>query len=841
MNGELSNFWAAEPEKVLKQLQSSPNGLTQEEAKERLKKYGKNILQERKEFGALRLLFSQFNTPIIYLLLLAAIIALILYDRTDALIILAIIIVSGLLSFIQERGALQAVEKLLNLVRIKANILRDNSEVEVPIEEVVPGDLLLLTGGDMIPADCCLLDAKELQVDESTLTGESNPSEKELGVIDQETPISKRSNSLFMGTHVVSGSAKALVVLTGKNTEFGKISDRLKAKTPENAFEKGVRTFGYLLLAVTLILITLIFGFNLYFGRPLIESLLFSLALAVGLTPQLLPAIVTINLAYGAKEMAQKKVIVKKLASIENFGSMNIFCTDKTGTLTEGKLEVKLAVDVQSKESEKVMRYAMLNAYFQSSYKNPIDQALLHGKDINTEGWEKQDEIPYDFNRKKITILVKHENQQLMLSKGAVKQIFEMCKFVETQEGRKVDFSTMKDQLEKQFVELSLKGNRVLGIAYKNREGEGKLKTDDEKEMTFLGFLLFADPLKKNVKESLDKLKQMGISMKLITGDNKHIAMYLAKEIGFAPEQVMVGTEMSKMDDEELKRKAENIEIFAEIEPNQKERIILALRSNDHIVGYLGDGINDVTALHAADVSISVDSAADAAKEVANIILLEKELDVLSNGVLAGRKTFANTLKYIFMATSANFGNMFSMAGASLFLSFLPLLPKQILLTNLMTDFPEMTIATDHVDKEMIERPQKWDIRFIRNFMILFGLISSIFDYLTFGLLLWVLKASEVQFRTGWFMESVISASVIVLVIRTFKPFYTSRPSIYLLSTVLLIVLATIILPYTPFAHYLGFQPLPIYFLFYIAMILVLYIICVEIGKKIFNLKWRRE
>ena len=451
----------------------------------------------KKKFGVIRLLLSQFNTPIIYLLVFAATLALILYDRTDAIIILGIIFISGLLSFLQEKSAIDAVDKLLNIIKVKTNVLRDNSEKEVFLEEIVPGDILLLKGGDIIPSDCYLLEVDNLQVDESTLTGEPNAAEKQAGVIPENASMANRSNSLFMGTHVVSGSGKAVVILTGKNTEFGKVSGRLSKASPENAFEKGIREFGYFLLIVTFILITTIFVFNLYFGRPLVESLLFSLALAVGLTPQLLPAIVSINLAHGAKEMAEKKVIVKKLVSIENFGSMNIFCSDKTGTLTEGKLHVKSAVDVEGKESDKAMLYAMLNASCQECYKNPIDQALLESKELNKEGWEKLGEIPYDFNRKRISILLKKENQSYMMTKGAVEKIFELCSKVEISNDKEADFASMKEQLEKQFAKLSKQGNRVLGIAYKRLDDKQQLHPDDEKEMTFLGFLLFVDPLKK--------------------------------------------------------------------------------------------------------------------------------------------------------------------------------------------------------------------------------------------------------------------------------------------------------------------------------------------------------
>lgn len=832
-NDALVHFWQLKQEEVLKHLQARHEGLSQHEVNQRIKKYGKNELEGKKKFSVIRLLISQFNTPVIYLLVFAATLALILYDKTDAIIILMIIVMSGLLSFLQEKNALNAVEKLLNIIKIKTNAIRDGEEREVLLEDVVPGDILLLKGGNIVPSDCCVLEVDDLQVDESTLTGEPNPAEKQPGEIAADAPLANRSNTLFMGTHVISGKGKAVAVFTGKNTEFGKVSGRLSKAPPENAFEKGVKEFGYLLLIVTFVLVTTIFIFNLYFGRPIVESLLFSLALAVGLTPQLLPAIISINLAHGAKEMAEKKVIVKKLVAIENFGSMNIFCADKTGTLTEGKLQIKAAVDLEGKESDDVMQYAALNAAFQESYQNPIDQALLESHEVKKEEWKKLEELPYDFNRKRISILLQKESQPILITKGAVDQIFSICSKVEVG-GKQSNFEGMKEQLKKQFEELSMQGNRVLGVAYKKMESKDKLTEEDEKGMTFVGFLLLIDPVKKGIDKALANLRKLGISMKMITGDNRHVAQCIGKSVGFTHEQVLTGADIAKMSDEELKDKVKEVGIFAEIEPNQKERIILAIRNNNQVVGYLGDGINDVTALHAADVSISVNTAADAAKEVADIVLLKKDLHVLHDGVLAGRKTFANTLKYVFMATSANFGNMFSMAGASLFLNFLPLLPKQILLTNLMTDFPEMTIATDQVDQDMIDKPKKWDIKFIRNFMILFGIISSVFDYLTFGVLLWILNASEIQFRTGWFMESVISASIIVLVIRTFKPFYRSRPSFYLLGAVLCIVAVTIALPYTPLSHYLGFQPLPLIFFGYIGAIVAGYILFVEVAKKWF-------
>lgn len=831
----LKFFWHFSSEEVLKKLQIDPNkGLTESEVRKRLKIYGKNRLKASHNHGTLRLLLSQFNSPLIYMLLLAAALSLILYDNTDALIIFAIIILSTFLSFLQERSAVKSMEKLLKIVQIKAAVIRDGNEKEVSVEDVVPGDLVVLRAGDVIPGDCYLLESKDLYVDEATLTGESFYSEKYPGVLPTDVSIAKRTNVLFMGTHVVSGSAKALVVFTGKNSEFGKISVRLETSSPETEFEHGIRRFSYFLLEVTFILLLVIFTFNIYLERPVVESLLFALSLSIGLTPQLLPAIITINLAHGAMRMAKNHVIVKKLASIENFGSMNILCADKTGTLTTGEIKLSEAYDCNGEKSDRVFSLAYLNAVFQKGYSNPLDKAILSYQSQDITGWEKLDEVPYDFVRKRLSILVKKENDHLMITKGAFQQVLDVCSYVESESGSIIDLEQAIGKLTQRFEEFSHKGFRVLGLAY--RQGKDincSLEAKHETGMIFLGFLLFFDPIKKDAAKVLADLEKLGIGLKIITGDNKLVAMYVARSFNIAEDKVLTGTEIHQMSDRALAHQVNKKSIFAEVEPNQKERIILALKKAGYVVGFLGDGINDVTALHAADVSITVDSAADAAKEVANIVLMKKDLSVLNEGVKAGRKTFANTLKYIFMASSANFGNMFSMAGASLFLSFLPLLPKQVLLTNLMTDFPEMTIATDHVDHEMLQKPLRWNISFIRNFMIIFGLLSSLFDYATFGMLL-LLKTSVDEFRTGWFIESVVSATLIVLVIRTFRPFFTSLPSKYLLFTVLAVIILTLLLPFTPAAVLLGFTVIPNKIYLYIGLIVACYIISVEMAKKYF-------
>ena len=830
-------FWNIPQADLLAQLETRQEGLSSEEARQRLISYGANLLKPPKRSDTFALLLAQFKNPIILTLIFAAGLSFFLQDHVDAAIILFIVLVSGLLGFWQERGAADAVEKLLAIVRIKTTVLRDGSRKDISLEDVVPGDVVVLNAGDAIPADSLILEAKDLFVDEATLTGETYPVEKEAGLLSAEAPLSSRTNCLFMGTHVISGTARAIVVFTGKEAEFGKISERLKLRPQETEFEHGIRQFGYLLLEVTLALVFLIFAVNVYFHRPVLEAFLFSLALAVGLTPQLLPAIISINLAHGAKSMAQQKVIVKRLAAIENFGSMDVLCSDKTGTLTEGAVHLHSALDLAGNSSESVFFHAYLNAFFEKGFSNPIDEAIRSYKQPDVSGYEKADEVPYDFIRKRLSILVVKEGRYLMVTKGPLPNVLDICSTAEAPSGDKADIVSAKQQLQQKFETLSNHGFRLLGIAYRDMGAEASIDKKHEANMTFLGFLVLFDPPKAGIAETIDRLRQLGVSLKIISGDNRLVVAKVSQDVGMVNAKIVAGSELHQISNEALMRKVTETDIFAEVEPNQKERIILALRKAGHVVGYMGDGINDASALHAADVGISVDTAVDVAKESADIVLLEKDLAVLVQGVGEGRKTFANTLKYVFMATSANFGNMFSMAGASLFLSFLPLLPKQILLTNLMTDFPEMTIATDHVDKEMLDKPRRWNISFIRKFMFTFCLVSSVFDYLTFGVLLFILHATPDQFRTGWFMESVISAAIIVLVIRSRRPFFKSRPGRYLSFATIAVVLITLIFPYTPIGELFGFIPLPASFLMMMGLIVILYILMAEFVKKVFYQK----
>jgi Mg2+-importing ATPase len=587
-------------------------------------------------------------------------------------------------------------------------------------------------------------------------------------------------------------------------------------------------------MEITLLLVIGIFAVNVYLHRPVLDSFLFSMALAVGLTPQLLPAIVGINLAHGARRMAEQKVIVKRLAAIENFGSMDVLCTDKTGTITQGLVTLQGTHDLAGQPSERALLYAYLNASFESGFASPIDAAIREHGAVDIAAWSKLDEVPYDFLRKRLSILASGPEGNLMITKGALAQVLDVCTEAEDASGKALPLDGVRADIEERFSRYSSEGQRTLGLACRRLGAEPRITKASEAGMTFVGFLLFSDPPKLGVGATIGRLGELGVSLKVITGDNALVAATVARAIGLRGVEVITGLDLRQMSDGALLQRVGRASIFAEVEPNQKERIVLALRKTGHVVGYLGDGINDASALHAADVGLSVEGAVDVAKDVADIVLLEKDLEVLVAGVREGRATFANTLKYVLMATSANFGNMFSMAGASLLLPFLPLLPKQILLTNLLTDLPEMTIAGDSVDAEMLARPRRWDIRFIRSFMLTFGLLSSVFDYLTFGVLLFLLRSSPDQFRTGWLIESVLSASLIVLVVRSRRPFFRSSPGRYLLLATLGVVTTVLALPFLPFADLLGLVPPAPSTLALLALIVTAYVMSGELVKRLF-------
>ncbi|NTW96932.1 MAG: magnesium-translocating P-type ATPase [Oscillochloris sp.] len=667
MKSPLDLFWSMPAPQVRDQLGSGPRGLSTAQVASARARHGPNTLRPPPRFGGLRLLLKQVQSPITLILIAAAVLALALGDRTNAAIILAIVVVSCALGFWQERGATDAVAKLQAVVATRVTLLRDGAEVTVGLAEVVPGDVVRLAAGATLPGDCLLLASQDLFVDEVALTGETYPVEKCEGMLPADTALARRANVLFMGTHVVSGSAQAVVVHTGAATAFGSVAERLRLRLrpPETEFERGVRQFGAFLMEVTLVLIVLIFAINVYLARPVLDAFLFSLALAVGLTPQLLPAIISINLAQGARRMAKHKVIVKRLAAIENFGSMDVLCSDKTGTLTEGEVHVEAMLDIEGAPSETVALYAYLNASYESGYLNPIDAAIRSARSFDLAGYQKLDELPYDFLRKRLSVLVAHGAHRLMITKGALHNVLEVCQQAVLADGQLVPLASVQPRIEAQFEVLSQRGLRTLGVAYRDTGEQTTIKLASETAMVFLGFVVLADPPKAGVAATIQQLADLGVTLKVITGDNQAVAAHLGQQVGLAGAAILTGSDARAMSSAALMARVGAVSLFAEIEPNQKEQIILALKRAGNVVGYLGDGINDASALHAADVGLSVESAVDVAREAADIVLLEHDLDVLLEGVKQGRITFANTLKYVFMATSANFGNMFSMAGTS--------------------------------------------------------------------------------------------------------------------------------------------------------------------------------
>jgi Mg2+-importing ATPase len=828
-------YWSQPIKDLVAALGGTSDGLGSAEAGLRLAQVGPNLLEAKEKATALRLFLNQFKSPIILILLFATGMSAVTKEWVDATIILAIVLGSALLSFLQEYSASNATEKLRAQVTVKATVLRDGQPQQVPVEEVVPGDVVVLSAGSLVPADGVLLEARDFYVNQAVLTGETFPVEKKPGPVAAQAGMTERANCVFMGTNVRSGTARALIVQTSAATAFGQIAEHLTLRPPETEFERGVRRFGYLLSEVMLILVLIVFAVNVFFHKPVLDSLLFSIALAVGLTPQLLPAIISINLSKGSQTMAAAGVIVRRLESIENFGSTDVLCTDKTGTLTEGVVQLDGALDVAGQPSNEALRCAYLNAHFQTGLSNPLDEAILAQPAPDLGGVHKVDEVPYDFIRKRLSVVVGRESASpLLITKGALDNVLAVCTQVQENRAAMPLDDAQRARIQQRFAEWSGQGFRVLGVAARSLPPQPAYTHADEHDLAFVGFLLFFDPPKPGVQETIAALAEMGVGLKVITGDNRLVALHTAEAVGLKVTGVLTGAELNTLRDEALWHAVERANLFVEVDPNQKERIILALQKRGHVVSYMGDGVNDAPALHAADVGISVDKAVDVAKEAADFVLLEHDLAVLRQGVLLGRTTFANTLKYVFITTSANFGNMFSMAGASLFLPFLPMLPLQILLTNFLTDFPAMAIAGDSVDPELIERPRRWDVRFIRDFMVTFGLVSSAFDYLTFGTLLLLFHATTDQFRTGWFLQSVLTELLILLVIRTRRPFFKSRPGRYLLIAALIVVAVTLLLPYSPLSGLLGFTPLPLPVLLVLGGIAVLYIASSEVAKRFF-------
>lgn len=829
-------YWSMQEDELIGELHSSSSGLSQIAAQKVLEEVGSNRIRPKEQITPLRFFLKQFQSPIVLILIFATLISAFLKDWVDATIILLIVLGSALLSFFQEFSASNAAEKLRAQVSLKTEALRSGNPVFIPTEEIVPGDVILLSAGSLVPADGQVVEAKDFFVNQAVLTGETFPVEKKPGRVAETASLSERTNTVFMGTNVRSGSARVLIVETGPKTAFGQIADRLTLRPPETEFERGIKRLGYLLTEVMLLLVLGIFAFNVFFQKPVLDSLLFSIALAVGLTPQLLPAIININLSKGSEAMAQRGVIVRRLESIENFGSMDILCTDKTGTLTQGVVQLDGALDLDGNPSADVQLYACLNASLQSGLFNPLDEAILQKGAQGMDGYTKVDEIPYDFIRKRLSVVVRRNGlPPFMVTKGALEQVLDVCSWIMVAGEEKNLDGSIQAKIKDRFEAWSAQGYRVLGVAIKHVDAAAHpFSPTDESGMVYVGFLLFFDPPKEGVQQTVAALEKLGVKMKIITGDNHLVAKHIGQMVGLGEVKVMSSRELDVLQDEALWHAVEETNIFAEVDPNQKERIILALKKRGHVVGYMGDGINDAPSLHSADVGISVANAVDVAREAADLVLLKQDLNVLLEGIVQGRKTFANTLKYVFMATSANFGNMFSVAGASLFLPFLPMLPKQILLINFLTDLPEMTIASDHVDLVLIEQPRRMNIAFLRRFMLVFGFLSSFFDYATFAVLLWFMKASEPSFQTGWFIESILSAGVVVFAVRTRLPFRHSHPSRAMLVMTALVIMITLWLPYSPLAGLLGFTPLPLPFLLVIFGIVTLYFMTAELIKRWF-------
>lgn len=836
------SYWTEPIDKTLKYFNSSTDGLDQLEAIDRLNIFGLNELAKKKKKTVITALISKFLNPLILILLGASAVSAMVGEVTEFVIIQITVVIGVVLDFFQEYQAEQAAEKLRQKVSLTATVWRDKLKQEIRVSKLVPGDVILLSVGDIVPADCRILSAKNFLVNQSVLTGEPYPQEKNAQAIGKSNAsLVDRTNVVFMGTNIVAGEAEALVVNTGSKTEFGKIASQLVKKRPQTEFEKGIKNFGYFLMRVVFILVLVVFFINAFFKHEILESFLFALALAVGLTPELLPMIITINLSKGAVRMSKKKVIVKDLRSIQNLGSMEVLCTDKTGTLTESKISLVRWEDINREQNNQVLLFGYLNSALETGLKSPLAQSVvaeLHNK-LDISGFRLSDEIPFDFDRKRLSVIVEHENKLWLIAKGAPEGIFTTCsQYLEKQKLLALT-PTVKAKIIKQFDDLSHKGYRVVAIGYKETKKLPKYEISDEQNLIFLGFMAFYDPPKKSVAESLKQLSQLGIDLKILTGDSEEVTIKVAEEIGFSVNKVLNAETIDDLSDEALMAKIKDVNIFVRLNPEQKKRIIKLLKQNNLVVGYLGDGINDALPLREADVGISVNNAADVAKEAADLILLHKDLHVLKDGVEEGRMTYGNVMKYILMGTSSNFGNMFSVALASLFLPFLPMLPVQILLNNLLYETSQLGISSDKVDSTYLHKPKKWNIGFIRHFMLVFGPISSLFDFITFGILLFIFNSAMHLFQAGWFVESLTTQALIIFSIRTkTTPFYKSRPSLTLVLITLIIVGIAWIIPLSPLRYAFKFSPLPINFYLLLIIMVGIYFVLVESVKKYFYKKY---
>jgi len=808
-------------------------GLTSQEAAERLQQCGYNNPAPAERRSAVLDFIRLFLSPLVLILLIAAGSAAFLGDVTDAGIIFAIVLLSNTLDFTQTHKSQKAVAQLQQRVAATATVLRDGKAQEIRRADVVPGDVMRLSAGDVVPADARLLESRDLYVQQAALTGESLPVEKQARG-EEVSAKPDAENMVFLGTSVVSGTASALVVATGAKTSFGDIAARLASRSAPTSFDQGLKDFSLLITRTVFVLVLFLVVVSLARHQNPLQSLLFAVALAVGLTPEFLPMIVSVTLAKGARAMAKKKVIVKHLSAIQNFGSIDVLCSDKTGTLTSGNMALDRSLDPFGEPSKRVFTLAWLNSRFETGIRSPLDTAIQQGLEPeDAVGYEKRDEIPYDFERRRLSIVVERQSRRLLITKGAAEGILERSVAYEAN-GRTAPLDpTALDRCRKTSDGLSREGFRVLAVAYTEIEVRPDYSAADEKNLTLAGFLTFSDPPLPDAAESLAALQRDGVRVKIITGDGDLVTAHVCSQVGLDAGKIVLGDELDQMTDTALGHVAEQTTVFARVSPAQKNRILLALKHRGHVVGYIGDGINDAPSLHAAEVGISVSSAVDVAREAADIILVEPGLDVLASGILEGRKAFGNVMKYLLMGTSSNFGNMFSMTGASLFLPFLPMLPTQILLNNFMYDVSQITIPTDDVDDDFLRKPRHWDISLIRNFMVLIGPISSIFDFLTFWVMLRFFNAGQALFHTGWFVESLATQTLVIFIIRTAGNPLKSRPSRALAITTLTIVAAGLLLPYSALAGPLGFVPLPgAYFAYLIASTLA-YLVLVEFGKRI--------
>jgi Mg2+-importing ATPase len=797
-------------------LQPPADGLSSAEARSRLRHHPSLGRGRRAWLEQAKLAWQQVKSPLIWLLIGAALLSAGLGDLEDTAIILAIVLLSGLVGFGQERTAWKAVRSLQNLVAAQCSCWRDGHLQTVPISEVVPGDLLLLQSGDFVPVDGRLLETHHLLVDQASLTGESLPVEK-----SSEASTSEKSeggfadpSEVYAGSNILNGSGWMRVERCGTDTAYGKLVERADASAAPTAFEIGVQTFSAFLLEVTLVMALGIFAINAWMGKPVVDALLFSLALAVGMSPQLLPAIVMINLASGARRMAAHQTILKHLPAIENFGQMDVLCCDKTGTLTTGELEIRGTWDPVGQPSIHCAELAWINAAYQQTYANPLDAVLLKDLPATSASIEKRGEIPYDFVRKRLSVLIRESGEDRIITKGAVQTVLPLCTSLMLADNTQHPIEGFRAQIERLIATRSAEGIRLLALA----QGSGS----SEENLTLVGLIALQEPLKQDARQSLERLRQLGVRVKMITGDYHAVAQQVGQRLGLRTEHILTGAQLDALDDRALPAVASRTALFVEVDPNQKERIVRALRKSGHTVGYLGDGVNDVPVLRAADVGISVNTGSPASKEAADVVLLEKDLGALADGIQEGRRTFANTLKYVYMATSANFGNMLSLAIASLWLRFLPMLPKQVLLTNFLQDFPEMALSSDNVDAAATRRPLRWHQQTIQRFMLLFGVWSSVADLSTFALL-YLTEAPIELFRSAWFVESVLSAVGVVLLIRTRGPAWRSRPSHLLLASTLVTMAIATWLPWSGLGPEIGLVPIPVDLLAAILVIVLFY------------------